>query len=94
MPNQAQGLDFKCWPSDAPVLNLFNKAHRQEDCFAEAGGYGQVLQAWMIRQMPGGAEGLEQLVCDGKTLRGSAVETEDGHQRHGLWAMVSGRLRR
>ena len=43
-----------------------------------------MLQAWMIRLIPGGAEGLEQLVRDGKTLRGSAVETEDGNQRHGL----------
>jgi hypothetical protein len=40
-----------------------------------------VLQAWMINQIPGGAEGLDQLVCDGKTLRGSAVEAEDGPDR-------------
>jgi hypothetical protein len=40
-----------------------------------------VLQAWMISQIPGGAEGLDQLVCDGKTLPGSAVETEDGTHR-------------
>ena len=35
----------------------------------------------MIIQIPGGAEGLEQLVCDGKTLRGSAVGAEDGGHR-------------
>jgi hypothetical protein len=35
----------------------------------------------MISQFPGGTEGLEQLVCDGKTLRGTAVETEDGGHR-------------
>ncbi len=35
----------------------------------------------MTSQIPGGAEALEQLVCDGKTLRGSAVETEDGSHR-------------
>ena len=35
----------------------------------------------MISQIPGGAEGLDQLVCDGKTLRGSAIETEDGNHR-------------
>ena len=57
--NQALGLDFKRWPSDATFLYLFNKAHLQE--------FGQVLQAWMISQIPGGAEGLDQLVCDGKT---------------------------
>jgi len=35
----------------------------------------------MLSQIPDGAEGLEQLVRDGKTLRGSAVETEDGNHR-------------
>lgn len=40
-----------------------------------------MLQAWMISQIPGGAEGLDQLVCDGKTLRGSALETGDGSHR-------------
>jgi hypothetical protein len=54
-------------------LYLFNKAQLQT--------FGDVFQAWMISQIPGGAEGLEQLVCDGKTLRGSAVETEDGSHR-------------
>jgi hypothetical protein len=82
--NQALVLDFKRWPSDATFLYHFNRSHLQEYCFADAGGYGQVLHAWMIRQIPGGAEGLEQLLCDGKTLGGSAVETEDGKHRHGL----------
>jgi hypothetical protein len=71
--NLALGLEYKRWPSDATFLYLFNKAHLQE--------FGQVLQAWMINQIPGGADGLDQLVCDGKTLRGSAVETEDGTHR-------------
>lgn len=51
----------------------YTKVHLQE--------FGQVLQAWMISQIPGGSEGLDQLVCDGKTLRGSAVEAEDGSHR-------------
>jgi len=71
--NQALGLDFKRWPSDATFLYLFNKAHLQQ--------FGEVLQAWMISQIPGGADGVEQLVCDGKTLRGSAIETEEGNHR-------------
>ena len=71
--NQALGLDFKRWPSDATFLYLFNKAHLQQ--------FGEVLQAWMISQSPGGADGVEQLVCDGKTLRGSAIETEEGNHR-------------
>jgi hypothetical protein len=71
--NEALGLDFKRWPSDAIFLYLFNKAHLQE--------FGDVLQAWMVSQIPGGVDGVDQLVCDGKTLRGSAVETEDGSHR-------------
>ena len=60
--NQALGLDFKRWPSDATFLYLFNMAHLQT--------FGDVFEAWMISQIPGVAEGLEQLVCDGKSLRG------------------------
>ena len=35
----------------------------------------------MISQIPGGKEGLDQLVCDGKTQRGSAIETDDSNHR-------------
>lgn len=35
----------------------------------------------MLSQIPCGTEGLEQLVCDGKTLRGLAVDNEDGSTR-------------
>ncbi|MFN6133625.1 MAG: hypothetical protein ACK46L_12125, partial [Synechococcaceae cyanobacterium] len=80
--NQALDLDFKRWPADATFLYLFNKAHLQAYCLAEPVGYGQVLQAWMVSQIPDGAEGLDQLVCDGKTLRGSAVAAEDGSHRY------------
>ena len=48
--NQALGLEFKLWPSDATFLYLFNRAHLQE--------FAQVLQAWMISQIPGGAREL------------------------------------
>ncbi len=40
-----------------------------------------MLQAWMVSQIPGGEDHLDQLVCDGKTLRGSAIETEEGNHR-------------
>jgi len=43
--------------------------------------FGEVLQAWMLSQIPGGADGLEQLVCDGKSLRGSAIQTDEGSYR-------------
>lgn len=81
--SQALGLNFKPWPSRTTFLYLFNKAHLQE--------FGDVLQAWMIRQIPGGAQGLDQLVYDGKTLRGSAIETEDDHHRFVAQVMVYAR---
>lgn len=68
------GLDFKRWPSDTTFLKLFNKAHLQT--------FGDLFQAWMINQIPVEAESLEELVCDGKTLRGSAVETVEDSQRY------------
>jgi len=71
--NQALGLNFKRWPSDATFLYLFNQANLQQ--------FGEVLQAWMISQIPDGGTALEQLVCDGKTLKGSAIETADGKHR-------------
>jgi hypothetical protein len=71
--NQALGLNFKRWPTDATFLYLFNKSHLEQ--------FGEVLQAWMISQIPGGAMALDQLVCDGKTLKGSAIETADGNHR-------------
>jgi hypothetical protein len=71
--NQALGLEFKQWLSDAAFLYLFNKAPPQE--------FGQVLQARMISQLPCGTMGLDQLVCDGKTLRGSAIGNEDSNHR-------------
>jgi len=71
--NQALGLNFKRWPTDATFLYLFNKAHLEQ--------FGEVLQAWMISQIPGGTTALDQLVCDGKTLKGSAIETADGNHR-------------
>jgi hypothetical protein len=78
--NQAPGLNFKRWSSDATFLYLFNQANLQQ--------FGEVLQAWMISQIQDGATALEQLVCDGKTLKGSAIETADGNT-----VTASGRLR-
>ena len=76
--NQALGLNFKRWPTDATFLYLFNKAHLEQ--------FGEVLQAWMVSQIPGGATDLDQLVCDGKTLKGSAIETGVPPKR---WTVIS-----
>lgn len=71
--NQALGLNFKRWQLDATVLYLFNTVHLQE--------FGEVLEIWTRSQIPGGAETLHQLLTGGKSLRGSAIETEDGNHR-------------
>ena len=36
------------------------------------------IRDWTIAQMPGGAADLDQLVCDGKTLRGPIEPTAGG----------------
>ena len=36
------------------------------------------IRDWTIAQIPGGAADLDQLVCDGKTLRGSIEHTPGG----------------
>jgi hypothetical protein len=45
----------------------------------------------MLSQILCGTEGLEQLVCDGKTLRGSAVDNEDGSTRSVAQVSVNAR---
>lgn len=35
----------------------------------------------LVSHIPGGTGGADQLVCDGKILRGSAAMTEDGSHR-------------
>jgi len=43
-------------------------------------GFESLLRDWMAAQ-PGVADGLEALVCDGKTLRGSIAENDTGAAR-------------
>ncbi|PSJ03455.1 hypothetical protein C7K55_12915 [Cyanobium usitatum str. Tous] len=62
------GQDFKCWLSAPTFLYLFSRAHLHD--------FFQVLQAWLIIQIPGGTHGLDQLVCCSSTLIGTDVETE------------------
>ncbi len=63
------GTDFGKTPSDSTFRLLL--AQLDVDAF-EA-----LLKVWMAAQ-PGVAEGLDTLVCDGKTLRGSISETPSG----------------
>jgi hypothetical protein len=42
------------------------------------------IRDWTIAQIPGGAADLDQLVCDGKSLRGSIVPTAGVGSAYGL----------
>jgi len=67
---QALGLELRRPPTDSTFRYLFLQADVAEIC--------RQLQVWMLAQIPDGAAGLDQLVCDGKTLRGSSVATKVG----------------
>ena len=67
---QALGLELRRPPTDSTFRYLFLQADVAEIC--------RQLQDWMLAQIPDGAAGLDQLVCDGKTLRGSSVATKVG----------------
>ncbi len=44
----------------------------------DVGALCAAIRDWTITQIPGGASDLDQLVCDGKTLRGSIEPTAGG----------------
>jgi hypothetical protein len=56
-------------PSDSTFRLLFQKLKVDQ--------FSAVLREWMAVQ-PGVSEGLDMLVCDGKTLRGSIDKKPDG----------------
>ena len=67
---EALGLELRRAPSDSSFRYFF----RQVDVAA----LSAAIRDWTIAQIPGGAADLDQLVCDGKTLRGSIVPTAGG----------------
>jgi hypothetical protein len=67
---EALGLDLRRPPSDSSVRYFFLQVDVAELCAA--------IRDWTIAQIPGGAADLDQLVCDGKTLRGSIEPTSGG----------------
>ncbi|MEA5414897.1 transposase family protein [Synechococcus sp. BA-132 BA5] len=64
------GLELRRPPSDS----VFRYFFLQEDVVA----FCAAIRDWTIAQIPGGAADLDQLVCDGKTLRGSIENTPGG----------------
>ena len=67
--NELLGTNFSRDPSD-PTFRLVLSQR-------DVAGFETLLSQWMTAQ-PGVAEGLETLVCDGKTLRNSIAETDSG----------------
>ena len=67
---EALGIELRRPPSDSSFRYFFHQVDVAALCAA--------IRDWTIAQIPGGAEDLDQLVCDGKTLRGSIEPTAGG----------------
>jgi hypothetical protein len=66
----ALGLELKRLPSDSAFRYFFLQVDLVAVCAA--------IQDWTIAQIPGGTGDLDQLICGGKTLRGSIEPTGGG----------------
>jgi len=64
------GIELKRPPSDSAFRYFFLQVDVAAVCAA--------IRDWTIAQIPGEASDLDQLVCDGKTLRGSIEPTSGG----------------
>ena len=67
---EALGIELRRPPSDSAFRYFFRQVDVAALCAA--------IRDWTIAQIPGGAADLDQLVCDGKTLRGSIEPTDGG----------------
>ena len=70
VPTEALGLELRRPPSDSAFRYFFHQVDVAALCTA--------IRDWTIAQIPGGAADLDQLICDGKTLRGSIEATAGG----------------
>jgi hypothetical protein len=70
--NELLAMAFGKSPSDSTCRLLLAKL--------DVPGFETLLRDWMVAQ-PDGAEELDTLVCDGKTLRGTIAENETGAAR-------------
>lgn len=76
MLTNALGLELRQPPSDSAFRYFFQQVDVAALCAA--------IRDWTIAQIPGGATDLDQLVCDGKTLRGSIEPSPGGGSAYGL----------
>ncbi|WP_255000765.1 transposase family protein [Cyanobium sp. Alchichica 3B3-8F6] len=67
---ESLGVELRRPPSDSTFRYFFHQVDVAALCAA--------IRDWTIAQIPGGAADLDQLVCAGKTLRGSIVPTTGG----------------
>jgi len=67
---EALGIELRRPPSDSSFRYFFHQVDVAALCAA--------IRDWTIAQIRGGATDLDQLVCDGKTLRGSIEPTSGG----------------
>jgi len=67
---EALGIELRRPPSDSSFRYFFHQVDVAALCAA--------IRDWTVAQIPGGAADLDQLVCDGKTLRGSIEPTSGG----------------
>ena len=70
---EALGIELRRPPSDSSFRYFFHQVDVAALCAA--------IRDSTIAQIPGGAADLDQLICDGKTLRGSIEPTAGGGQR-------------
>jgi len=68
--SEALGIKLRRFPSDSAFRYFFQQVDVAALCTA--------IRDWTLAQIPGGATDLDQLVCDGKTLRGSIEPTPGG----------------
>ena len=67
---EALGIELMRQPSDSAFRHFFRQVG--------VAALSAAIRDWTIAQIPGGAADLDQLVCDGKTLRGSIEPTAGG----------------
>jgi hypothetical protein len=67
---EALGIEPRRPLSDSAFRYFFQQVYVAALCAA--------IRDWFIAQIPGGAVDLDQLVCDGKSLRGSIEPTAGG----------------
>ncbi len=67
---EALEIELRRPPSDSSFRYFFQQVDVSALC--------TVIRDWTIAQIPRGAADLDQLVCDGKTLRGSIEPTAGG----------------